>query len=212
MKKSTKGCLIAVGAVVALFMALVIISTLLNPPEAEEPPATTETPAATEGEEPSQRPLVEVELIEAQSEGLIEVSAYGTETIEFIKLDITSQSDDRLNITILPGTIFEPLSASVQSMVVLTEKALSLQPHETTGSFAVKAASINMQLDVPGESDNLSSRITPATWDFMKLLNLADFQDESARVRQFALWTITDNPKRARYAGIDFYGTMQKNC
>jgi len=198
MKKSTIGCLVVIGAVVLLFVVGGIITAISEPSDTEESPTTTQPSAET----------LEIELMEGQSEGLIEVSARGTGTIEFIKLDITSQSDDRLNITILPGTIFEPLSASVQSMVATTEKSLPLlQPHETTGSFAIHTVSANMKLDIPGEDDNLTLSMTPAGGEFMELLNSASFQDEPSRIRQFALWTITDNPKRNEYAGIDYYGT-----
>jgi len=206
MKKSTIGCLVVIGAVVLLFVVVGIINAVSKPSDTEESPTTTQPSAETEGEESLKQPL-EIELMEGQSEGLIEVSARGTDTLEFIKLDITSQSDDRLNITILPGTLFEPLSASVQSMVATTEKSLMLQAHETTGSFAINTVSANMELDIPGEDDSLALSMTPASGEFMKLLNSASFQDESSRIRQFALWTITDNPKRNEYAGIDYYGT-----
>jgi hypothetical protein len=45
--------------------------------------------------------------------------------------------------------------------------------------------------------------------DLLKLLGLSDFQDETFRVQQFAIWTITDNPARDGYVGLGrfVYGT-----
>ncbi len=152
-----------------------------------------------------QKPVF-AELIEAETKGLIEVSAYGTNNLERIKLSLTSKSDDTLEISILPGTIFEPQSASVQSMVVIAEKVLLLHPHETVGPVNIDAACANMQLDMPGKSDSLSLRMSSDAEDLIKLLNLADFHEETFQVKQFAIWTITDNPRRGEYVGIGYFG------
>jgi len=63
-----------------------------------------------------------------------------------------------------------------------------------------------MELDMPGESDTFLIRSVPATEDLAKLLNLPDFADETFRVQQFAVWTITDNPTRDGYIGIGYFG------
>jgi len=155
---------------------------------------------------PPSEPPVEVELIKAESEGNIEVTAFGAGSLSSLKLFIISQSDDLLDVAILPGTIFESQAASIQSMVVTTKRTLSVEPHGRVGPISIDAVSINMQLDVADESDSLIVGMTPATGNIMKLLNLAHFQDESSRVQQFAIWTITANPGRNEYAGVSTFG------
>jgi len=44
--------------------------------------------------------------------------------------------------------------------------------------------------------------MTPVSGDLVKLLYLPDFHEETSRVQQFAIWTITDNPERDGYMGI----------
>jgi len=156
---------------------------------------TTETLTETTPPTPTTtQPPVYVELIEAQSTGLIEVSACGIGSLEVIKLSLTSQSDNTLQIAILPGTIFESQSAGVQSMIVITEKLVLLYPHETAKSISVDAACASMELDAPSESDSLTLSTEAPPEDLVKLLNLPDFHEETFCVQQFAIWTITDNP------------------
>lgn len=229
-KKVAIGCLATIGGIVIILVAISIIASIISTPDAEETPATTQTPVETErpqlpirttpsitggeelkeGEEPEEEegPLipVEVELIKAQSEGDIEVAASSAGSLVSFKLFIISQSDDLLDVAILPGTIFESQAASIQSMVVTTKRMLSVEPHGRVGPISIDAVSINMQLDVADESDSLIVGMTPATGNIMKLLNLDHFQDESSRVRQFAIWTITDNPGRSEYVGIGPFG------
>jgi hypothetical protein len=150
---------------------------------------------------------VYVELIDAQNRGLIEVSACGVGSLESIKLYLTSKSDTTLEIAILIGTIFDAQSTSIQGMVVIAQKTVILYPYETSKSISVDAACANMRLSMPGESDALTLRIALASGDLIKLLNLPDFQKETYRVQQFAIWTITDNPERDDYIGIGYFGS-----
>jgi len=143
-----------------------------------------------------------VDLIEAKRRGLVEVAASGVGNLDRILLTLTSNSAKVLRVAILPGTIFDSQSASIQSMLVLTEKLVFLIPHERIESIKVDAACGNMRLDLPGKSDTLTLSLSPASGDLMKLLSLPDFQEETTRVRQFAIWTITDNPGRRDYMGI----------
>lgn len=154
---------------------------------------------------------VYVELIDASSRGLIMVSATGAGSLEVIKLSLTSLSDESLEVAVLPGTIFNSQSASIQSMLIIKEKLIVVYPHETVKS-EVDAACANMVREVPGSSDVLTMSNTPVTGDLAKLLNLPEFNEETYRVRQFAIWTITDNPARGEYIGIGFIlGTPPNN-
>jgi hypothetical protein len=145
---------------------------------------------------------VYVELIEAKNMGLIYVSATGTGSINRIQLSLTSNSDDVLEVAILPRTIFTSSAGGIQSMVVITEKLVLLVSHETTDPFNVDAACANMELDAPEESNSLALSTVPGPEDLIKLLNLPGLHEETFRVQQFAIWTITDDPERDGYIGI----------
>ena len=145
-------------------------------------------------------------LVAAQNEGLIEVSAYGADSLQSIKLDITSSSDDPLNVAILAGTIFGAQSASVQSMVVRVGKVVLVEPNETVMNIGLYAACANMRLSMPDEDDVLVVGAESAPEDLVKLLDLPDFHNEAFRVQQFAIWTITDNPTRGGYVGLGYFG------
>ena len=170
-------------------------------------PTTTQPPTTTTMTETTEQPLIEVELMAAQSEGLIEINAYGTGSLESIKLDITSKSNELLDIAILPGTIFDSQPAGLfSSMVVLKEEMVLAEPHDTLGPVSIDAAGINMRLDEPGESDSLTLSMTSVSGNLKKLIDLPDFQDQDFRIQQFAIWTITDNPGRDDYVGIGYFG------
>jgi hypothetical protein len=157
-------------------------------------------------------PVVSVEFVDAIQKGLIEANAYGSGSIDRIKLSITSKSDDILEIVILPGTIFGSSKTNIQKMVVTSGKTLSLlYPYKTIGPLNIDAACASMELTAPSESDNLTLSIETPPEDLNKLLYLSDFRSETYRVQQFAIWTITDNPERDGYVGIatgfQIYGT-----
>lgn len=188
IKKFAFGC----GVVLALFIAVIIISVYT----ATRPPSSVDETA------------LEVELIQAETKGLIEVSAYGAGSLEWINLNITSRMDQPLKVVILPGTIFEAQSTNVQNMVIRKKRVIVVKPGGTTESKRVAAACANMRLDMPGESDNLKLRTERASEDLIQLLNLPELHEEPFRTQQFAIWTITDNPPPGGYVGIvyGYYG------
>jgi len=148
------------------------------------------------------RQAVYVELVDAVQAGLIEVSAAGTGYISSIEIRLTSSTEDRLEVTILPGTIFTSSAVGIQSMVVITQKVVLLDSYEVTEPFDIDAACANMELDAPEESNSLALSTAAPSEDLIKLLNISAFHAEKTRVKQFAIWTITDNPERDGYMGI----------
>jgi hypothetical protein len=145
---------------------------------------------------------VEIELSEAAHRHLLEYSASGVGSIDRISLRLTSKSEDDLNVQVLPGTMFEPTSASVQNMVVTSSRSILLPSYETVGPIDIKVACANMELEAPGEDHNLTLRSGVTSSDLIKILGLSEFQSETTRVKQFAIWTITDNPERGKYMRI----------
>lgn len=228
MKKFTIGCLAAIGVFAVVLVGIALVTTILDSDDTTDTtstqtitvtttpttamttpptPTTTQPPTLTTMTETTEQPAIELILLEAQFMELIEVSAYGTGSLESIKLTITSQSNERLDIAILPGTIFDSQPAGLfSSMVVIKEKMILLDPHETVESLNVAAAGINMRLDEPGDSDFLTLSTTSVSGNLKKLIDLPDFQDQDFRIQQFATWTITDNPERDDYVGIGYFG------
>ena len=207
MKKFAIGC----GALIGLLLIISIISSIVSKPAPS--PTPTPTPVPTPSPAPTPTPPtptpvltpMEVELVEAVSRDLVEASASGKDTLTSIQVNIASKSDDPLEVTILPGTVFQAQSASVQSMMVIKRKLLLLDPRGSK-QVNVSTACANMQLDVPSESDSLTIKTVAPPEDLIRLLNLPDFHQETFRVRQFAIWTITDNPRRDEYVGIGQFG------
>ncbi|MBN1160469.1 MAG: hypothetical protein JXA17_00760 [Dehalococcoidales bacterium] len=155
---------------------------------------TTTQPTATE------QPAEEVELLEATNQGLIELSVSGRSTIDEIKVEITSKCNRYLCVIILPGTMFVG-GTGIQSMIVTKLKEILLEPGEIKYTY-VDAACGNMELDVPSGDDLFELYTGTINTDLKKLLELDGFSEYTFRVKQFAIWTITDNPKRNEYVGI----------
>ncbi len=146
-----------------------------------------------------------VELGEAEARGLVQVDVSG-DGLTRIQIALESISTDPLEVTIIPGTIFEAQSAGTQNMVVRERRVALLSSRGSREILTVLAACANMRLGVPDEKDKLTIRRTPTSEDLIKLLNLPDFHKEIFRVQQFAIWTITDNPSRNTYVGIGAFG------
>ncbi len=72
--------------------------------------------------------------------------------------------------------------------------------------MTIQVACANMERGVPEESDGFTIRGAPVPEDLIKLLSLPGFLDETFRVQQFAIWTITDNPGRGEYVGLGYFG------
>ncbi|MEW6718348.1 MAG: hypothetical protein AB1345_12725 [Chloroflexota bacterium] len=146
-----------------------------------------------------------IELSEAETRGLIKVEITG-DGLEWIRIILESLSDLPLEVTILKGTLFEAQSASTQDMVARgTQKAL-LWPRGDRQTLTVQVACANMERGVPSGMDQFTISRTPVSEDLIKLLNLDEFHEETFRVQQFAIWTITDNPTRNGYVGLGYFG------
>jgi hypothetical protein len=155
---------------------------------------------------PSPTPTpITVDLGEAVAGGLVQATISG-DGLQRINITLRSTSDSPLEVAILPGTMFEAQAAGVQSMVVREEKVLSLKSRDSVLSHFVPVACAIMELDQPDENDAFTISMIPAPEDLIKLLNLPDFHNETFRVQQFAIWTITDNPPRDGYVGIGSFG------
>lgn len=148
--------------------------------------------------------------VDAETKELIKVLSLGTSSLDLIEISLESKTSEPLLITILPGTIFDPAPTPPEqatpiahaSMVVREKKEIPLKPREKATPVLVSAASIIMHAREPAGSDALTTRKTPTPEEIMKLLNLSDFVNETFRIQQFAIWTLTNNPRRDAYYRI----------
>jgi hypothetical protein len=150
--------------------------------------------------------VAQLGLGEAEAMDLVETTASGS-GITSITLQLQSTSTAPLNVLVLPGTIFEAQSADVQDMVVTEAREVLLSSYGSSEVLSISAACANMHLDAPESSDTFTIRRTSTSEDLLKLLSVPDFLDETLRVQQFAIWTVTENPNcRANYRGLGTWG------
>lgn len=145
--------------------------------------------------------VVSVELLEGKAKGLLSVEAVGSGSLTEIELHLQSNIDKFLSVEIRAGTVFAFSSTDVQNMVILKTTYDLLWPNDWS-LLDIDAACANMEKRLPDEEDSLSTICMTPNKDLLLLLNLPEFNDESFNIKQFAVWTITDNPARDDYVGI----------
>lgn len=152
---------------------------------------------------------LEIELREAMDTGLVTAKGSG-DGLERLSLQIISKSDQDLTVQIEAGTVLAPKSSSTQNMVVTTDFFLDLAAGSNE-TVSLEVACAQMHDDQPTSDDGFKVQMLDPKSDLLKLLRLDRFGDEDFRVRQFAIWTITDNPSRDGYQGLgtafDIYGS-----
>lgn len=163
------------------------------------PLSPTDTPSAIDTSSATDTPSVTdtssgVDLATAVRRGLVAVKATG-DGIQTMQLSLSSKASDVIDVTVTPGMIFEAAYAGVQSMVVTSGTDVVLNPGDSGVSLTVYVACTNMHLSAPTSSNTFSVRSSRSR-TLRLLVSLADFQQSSPQVQQFAVWTITDNPGR----------------
>lgn len=148
--------------------------------------------------------LKRVTLQEALTEGLVLASITG-DGLTRIDLTLKPNVDYNLEIEIQPGTVFLSGTDGVQNMVVREETYVYLKD-EIEVSLELEVSCVNMELKQPGGSDAFTVSSDSPDENLAKLFALDKFQFEEPALRQFAIWTITDNPPFGGYVGIDSDG------
>jgi len=148
--------------------------------------------------------LKRVTLQEALTEGLVLASITG-DGLTRIDLTLKPQVDFNLEIEIEPGTTFISGSEGVQNMVLRRETFVYLKPSAEV-SLELEVSCANMELKQPEGADAFTVSTDPPNPDLAKLFALDKFQFEESPLKQFAVWTITDNPPYGGYVGIDTDG------
>ncbi len=103
-------------------------------------------------------------------------------------------------IAILPGTVFRSASAQVQDMVVTARTIITVRDGESA-TVSVPVACLNMGRREPSQTDSLTygGMASGALW---ALINSDGFASAPIDIRQFAVWTLTDNPAKNEYRRI----------
>jgi hypothetical protein len=141
-----------------------------------------------------------VELRQALLDGSVSISGTG-DGLQSLDIELTSQVDYDLDVSIDVGTQLEPSARGTQRMVVVKAQTVSVGAGERA-SATLDVACMEMHQDQPTADDTFRVLDDPATADLYRLLATPDFTDLSGRVQQFAVWTITNNPKRNDFVGL----------
>jgi hypothetical protein len=143
-----------------------------------------------------------IDLREALELGLLTADVTGTslESIE-IKVEVSAELEDSIELSIAPGTLFLAPSPDLQTMVVRREMVLFLTSKKEL-SVDLKVACANMTLKAPEGGETYIVQIQPPAEELSKLLGLPEFKDSSFRLQQFSIWVITDNPPRGGFVGL----------
>lgn len=158
-------------------------------------------PFADETAEPTPSPPPPAfELAAAVEDGKIKVTLRG-ESLQGLELTLESQIDTDIRVVVNPATMFVPRASGTQTMVVIQKEVVTLEA-ETTAEVELEVACAEMHDDTPTSKDGFRIASDRAPRDLVKLLRLPGFGDEEFRVKQFAIWTITDNPTRLGYVGL----------
>jgi hypothetical protein len=165
----------------------------------EVPPTPTPTAQPT--------PARVVELAKAVAAGEVAVTGYGV-GLERLEIELRSRADEPLRVVVNPGTVFDAGRSAVQAMVVTAKSVIPLEPRAAERTTLDVACS-EMSRDQPGTDDRftLVRRTLPS--DLRRLLALPALADEDFRVRQFAIWTILEDPPRGGYVAL---GCSELGC
>jgi hypothetical protein len=148
-------------------------------------------------------------LSQALAEGAVTVSGTG-DGLAHLDLEVTSHLAETLALTIAAGTLLDPAAKGTQTMVVLFDQPIELEANETA-STSLDVACAEMHQDQPTSDDTFTVSAAAPESDLKLLLAAPGLADADGRVRQFAVWTITNDPKRGDYVPLgtsfDIFGS-----
>jgi hypothetical protein len=162
--------------------------------------STPEQDGAIEEATPTPAPPA-IELSAAIAADKIAITVRG-ESLQGLELTLESRIDTTIRVVVNPATMFVPGASGTQTMVVIEKAVITLEP-ETKLEVELDVACAQMHDATPTSKDGfrIAAKSSPA--DLVKLLRIPAFGDESFRVKQFAIWTITDDPTKAGYVGLE---------
>jgi hypothetical protein len=175
-------------------------------PEADEPrPEDVRTAAPTVDGTAAAPTIRTVKLVEAVQAGEVRMTARG-DGLESLDIGLYSLTGEPLDVIVSSGTIFTPKSKSTQRMIVTRRAVVRAEPGEITVNHSLDVACASMERNAPGPGDTFKLSTAAPKTDLMRLVRAPAFAEASFRVQQFAVWTITDNPRRGEYVGLSYTG------
>lgn len=180
-------------------------------PTATRPPLPTSTriPPIT----PTSIPDIIYELPEAIREGVVSATILGR-NLQEMKIELEVNVDFSFGLYILPGTLFRTESAGVQTMVAIEFRDFVLSPGAEL-EISLEVACAEMEKATPSSANSfvpVSPLEIGAEFDgrgeyLTRLVSSDIFQEDFPfRGKQFAIWTITDNPARYDFVHLGTYG------
>ncbi len=145
-----------------------------------------------------------LELRAAVDAGKVAVSGRGI-NLQRLEVTLTSRVAAELRLVIEPATVFRPGAAETQPMATLASQVVTLAAMESR-TLTLDVACASMHLDQPGSSDQFALEAATSSSALVALLKVPDFSSQTFRVRQFAIWTITDNPPGGGYVHLGTFG------
>lgn len=151
MKKFVIGCFAVVGTFAIIIVAIALFQALFDSDGTTDTTTTpTQTIAATTTPPPittppatgtTEKTAMEIELRVAQSVGLIDLEIRGCNSLDSIILNITSQTDEKLEILVLPGMILKSQTEDIYcDMVVMQNERITLEPYDAIGPVYIDVA------------------------------------------------------------------------
>ena len=171
----------------------VLATTTVPTTVATTVPATTPTTLSRNA------PPARVDFADAVSRGILSAEVRGN-SLTNVQLAVTSSAAENLLVTIAPATFFESQSAGVQNMVSTGSQEFRISPGQRI-SQSVNAACANMRLDTPAAANTFAVSGQHSA-EMAALLGVPSFNREPFRIKQFAVWTISDNPSRNGFTGL----------
>jgi hypothetical protein len=144
---------------------------------------------------------------QAQQKHLASLSVNGA-GLQRVVVTVRSRTWRPLSLRFPKGTIVRSASSAVQDMVLTDDNELFVTPYATKSS-EVDAACMNMTRKEPKKADRLTidpEAIVPLP--IAKLITSPLFKSSSYRIRQFAIWIITDDPLKSGFTGIGNAGAV----
>lgn len=148
-----------------------------------------------------------IELRSGVKKGLLQMRSVRGDGFYALYGTLECRSESPIVVAIEPGTLFQPKAPADPEMVVTAQRIEPMHPGETSG-ISLRAAAVTMGKAAPQDTSVFELSATPAAGDLAKLLQLPELG--SSGVKQFAIWTVTQNPARGDYASIPVYGAPDR--
>ncbi|MFA5193243.1 MAG: hypothetical protein WC740_21245 [Verrucomicrobiia bacterium] len=131
------------------------------------------------------------DIVDLLAEQLVEIRAQGN-GISSVDLHILRLARYPIVVRIPVGTYFVPSRQSVQNMVVTAEAKIHLTKPMWT-RISINVACANRPRSVPSTRDSFTIERAPQQAELIKLMPVLERAHVDARVRQAAVWIVTDD-------------------